>query len=313
MLAVECTVLLSAACVVRIGFYASAKELVGWPITPGFDFSGVVSKTGKNVENFSPGDKVFGITLFDAYATHVVVPQDQIFPIPDKISYEEAAGFPTVFLTAYYALYLLAVIHSGSTILIHSAAGGVGSALLQLCRQAGWRSIGVVGGSHKVEAAKAMGADKVIDKSKEDLWKMVEAYAPKGCDVIMDGNGFLTLKDGYKHLAPGGKLISYGFHSMFPRRGGKPNKIKLMLGYFRTPKFNPLNLATRNRSVLAFNLSFMLDRKDLLLEAMQNMLSWLTADSIQVPPVSTYPFDEVARAHSDLESGKTIGKLILIP
>jgi len=302
-----------ADCIVRMGLYASAKEYVGWPITPGFEFAGLVAQTGEDVKDLPIGSEVFGVTRFGAYSTHVVVPRDQLFKIPKGFSYEQAAGFPTIYLTAYYALHLVVKIFPDSTILVHSAAGGVGSALLQLCRLAGWKTIGVVGSSHKVQAAREMGAHRVIDKSREDLWKRVEELAPEGCDAILDGNGALTLKQSYKHLKPTGKLISYGFHSMFPRKFGVPNYLKLAWDYLRTPFFNPLNMHKKNRSVVTFNLSFLFDRKDLFRIAMNSLYGWLEEGKITMPRVTTYPFTEAARAHRDIQSGKTLGKLVLVP
>ena len=302
-----------ADCVVRMGFYASQKKYIGWPVTPGFDFSGVVVKTGKDVSKVKEGDKVFGASFFNAYATHVVVPHDWVFPIPDHMSFEEAGGFMTIYCTAYYALHLSAIIFPGSTVLVHSAAGGVGSALLQLCRQAGWRTIGVVGSSHKVEAAKNMGADVVIDKSQEDLWKAVKTHAPEGCDVVMDGNGISTLKGSYRALKPTGKLISYGFHSMFPKKKGIPNYYKLMMDYFRTPKFNPIDMHKKNKSLITFNLSFLFKRKDLRDMVLNDLNSWLNKGQIRMPKITTYPFEEVAQAHRDIQSGQTEGKLVLVP
>lgn len=302
-----------ADCVVRMGFYASQKKYIGWPVTPGFDYSGIVAKTGRNVDRIKPGDKVFGAIFFNAYATHVTASQDWVFPIPPNISFEEAGGFMTIFCTAYYALHLSVKIFSGSTILVHSASGGVGSALLQLCKQAGWRTIGVVGSSHKVEAAKRMGADVVIDKSKEDLWKAVRTHAPEGCDIVLDGNGILTLKGSYRALKPTGKLISYGFHSMFPKTKGIPNYYKLMMNYLRTPKFNPVDMHKKNKSLITFNLSFLFRRKDLLDITMRDLYPWFSEGTIRMPEIAPYAFEDVAQAHRDIQSGRTVGKLILVP
>ncbi|MFQ5583736.1 MAG: zinc-binding dehydrogenase [Calditrichia bacterium] len=281
-------------------------------MTPGFEFSGIVSAVGKNVRNFKTGDKVFGVTRFHAYATHLIVPEQQLYKLPGNILFEEAGGFPAIYLTAYYALHFVVKIFPGSTILIHSAAGGVGSALLQLCKLAGWRTIGVVGRSHKVGAARAMGADVVIDKSSENIWEMVEKHAPQGVDVILDANGFVTLKEGFKHLKPTGKMISYGFHSMFYSRSGILNYLKLLYGYLRTPSFNPLRMHEKNVCIATFNLSFLFDRGDLLQTAMESLYPWFEEEKIRVPKITTYPFEEVARAHADLQSGQTVGKLVLI-
>jgi NADPH:quinone reductase-like Zn-dependent oxidoreductase len=302
-----------ADCVIRMGLYASAKEYVGWPITPGFEFSGAVEEHGKDVTDIAVGASVYGVTRFNGYATHVVVPRDQVFTIPENITFTQAAGFPTIYLTAYYALHLTVKIFPSSVILVHSAAGGVGSALLQLSKAAGWHTIGVVGSSHKVEAAKKMGADVVIDRSTEDLWKEVEAHAPEGCDVILDGSGVSTLKKGFKHLKPTGKLISYGFHSMFPKNYGVPNYAKLLVDYLRTPRFSPLNMHLKNKSLITFNLSFLFDRKDLLKIAMRSLSGMLEQGAIGLPEITEYPFDSVIQAHKDLQSGTTTGKLVLIP
>jgi len=301
-----------ADCVTRMGYYASAKEYVGWPITPGFDFSGIVSQVGKNVKNLKVGEPVFGISRFNSYATHVVVPRHQLFSIPKTCTFEEAGGFPTIFLTAYYALHMVTRIYPGSILLIHSAAGGMGSALLQLSRHAGWRTIGVVGNPGKVEAAKAIGADIVIDKSKENLWEAVDKHAPHGLDAVLDGNGYITLKDGAKRLRNNGKLIAYGFHSMFPKRSGIANIFKLAWDYLRTPRFNPISTHNRNISLITFNLSFMFERTDLFDIAMGDLYKWFAEKKIRMPKITSYPFADAAQAHKDLQSGKTIGKLVLV-
>ena len=123
-----------------------------------------------------------------------------------------------------------------------------------------------------------------------------------------------TLKHSYEHLAVPGKLIVYGFTTMMPRSGsGRPNWLKLIWGYLRTPRFNPLDMTNFSRSVLAFNLSYMFEQTWLLEQAMADLGGWLDEGKIQAPPVTIYPLDAVADAHRDLESGKTVGKLILIP
>jgi len=301
-----------ADCVVRMGLYTSAKKYIGWPITPGFEFSGVIREVSRDIGGLSVGTRVFGVTWFGAYSTHVVVPCDQVFVIPDNISFEEAGGFLTIYLTAYYALHLAVKIFPRSTILVHSAAGGVGSALLQLCKLAGWRTVGVVGRSHKVKAARDMGASVVIDKSREDLWKAAETHAPEGYDVILDGNGVATLRGSYKHLKPTGKLIAYGFHSMFPKKRGMPNYFKLALDYLRTPFFNPVNMHNQNKSVVTFNLSFLFDRKDLFQIAMQSLYTWFKEEKIRMPEITPYAFEEADKAHRDLQLGETVGKLVLV-
>ena len=228
-----------ADCCVRMGVYRSAKEFVGWPITPGFEVSGVVTDVGDEVKQFAAGDKVIALTRFGGYTTHLCVPEDQLLRMPLTLSFEQAAALPVIFLTAYYALYELAHPRPKQIMLVHSAAGGVGSALVQLGKLAGCVVIGVVGSTHKIDIVKQLGAAAVIDKSKQDLWAEANKLAPKGFDQIYDANGAETLTQSYKHLAPGGKLIIYGFHSMFSKGRGTPNWFKMLWQYRGRPASNP--------------------------------------------------------------------------
>jgi NADPH:quinone reductase-like Zn-dependent oxidoreductase len=298
---------------VRMGLYASAKEYVGWPITPGFEVAGVVGAVGAGVEDLRAGDEVFAVTRFGGYASHVVVDRAYVFAVPPGVSLEQAAALPAVYMTAWWALFELAHPRPGATVLVHSAAGGVGGALVQMLRIAGATIVGVVGSSHKVAAVKATGAHHVIDKSTQDLWKEAERIAPDGYDLILDANGVSTVGASYKHLRRAGKLVVYGFHSMMPKSGGTPNWPKLAYDYVRTPRLNLLDMVNDSRSVLAFNLSYLFDRLEILREAIDQIRGWLADGKLAPPPVSTYPLADVARAHADIESGKTVGKLVLVP
>ena len=301
-----------ADCVTRMGLYTSARHYVGYPITPGFEVAGRVIRSGSAVHGLADGSRVIAITRFGAYATRLAVKRHQVVPLPDALDLEQGAAFPGVSLTAGFALVELPHPRAGSSIRVHSAAGGVGSMLVQLGKVAGCRVVGVVGASHKVGAAQALGADAVIDKSTQPLWREAERLSPGGYDIVLDANGVSTLKQSYNHLAPVGRLVVYGFHSMLPRRGGIPHKLRLAWDYWRTPRFSPFSLTTRNRSVLGFNLSFLFDRTEIMQLGLQQLLTWLDEGKLQPPSVTPYPFEQVADAHRDLESGQTVGKLVLV-
>jgi len=285
---------------------------VGWPITPGFEVSGVVKEVGEGVTGREVGQRVLAVTLFDGYATQVCVPQHQVFALPDDLDFVQAAGLPAVFMTAWMALSFLAHPRPGDALLVHSAAGGVGSSLVQLAKAKGCRVVGVVGRSHKVEVAKDLGCDVVIDKSSQDLWSEARRAAPDGYDVVLDANGVSTLSDSYASLRPAGKLVVYGFGSMLPRKAGRPNYAKLAMDFVRTPRFNPLNLTNHSKSVLAFNLSYLFDRRDLLADGMTDVMALLAEGAIRPPPATPYAFADVAQAHMDIQSGNTTGKLVLV-
>jgi NADPH:quinone reductase-like Zn-dependent oxidoreductase len=232
--------------------------------------------------------------------------------LPGRLDASQAAGLPAVYMTAWYALCELVRLRPGRKLLVHSAAGGVGGALIQLGKIAGCTVVGVVGAPHKVAAAKELGADHVIDKSSANLWGEAARLAPDGYDVVLDANGVATLGESYRHLGVGGRLVVYGFHTMMPKKGGRPNYAKLAYDWVRTPRYNPLDLVNENKSVLAFNLSYLFHEVEVMAEGMDALLKWVEEGRVKAPPVKTYPLENVAQAHRDIESGTTVGKLVLL-
>lgn len=298
--------------IIRMGLYASARELHGYPITPGFELAGRIAAIGPGVDAFAPGDEVLAITLFGGYCSRIVLPVDNVFRRPPTLDAAQAAALPTVFLTAWFMVHRQLHPRPGERWLVHSAAGGVGSALCQLGALAGCRVVGVVGSTHKVAHCRAMGADAVIDKSSEALWRAAEQHAPDGYEAIFDANGVATLKHSYAHLAPTGRLAIYGFHSMLPR-DGRLNWLRLAWDWLRTPRFNPLDMTQRNRSVLAANLSFLQSHASELREGMVWLLERFADGRLRPLPVETFPLERAADAQRRLESGMTVGKLVLTP
>lgn len=296
---------------VRLGVYESAKEDVGWPITPGFEVAGTIQAIGPAVRDFHVGQPVIAFTRFDGYATQVRVSETQVMPLPESWTMEEGAGFPAVFFTAYHAIYQNIVLPRGTKALVHSAAGGVGTALVQLCKSEDFYTVGVIGSSHKRSYLEKFGPDVIIDKSTQNLWAEAEKAAPKGYDVIFDANGFSTFKQSYRHLRPTGKLVAYGSHSLLSKKGGHLNYLKAGLGLLRTPRFNPLEMIGSNRGVIGFNLSFLFDEKDRILECIEGVRKKIAEGKIRPIPVTPIPFEKVADAHRLIESGQSVGKIVL--
>lgn len=298
--------------IIRMGLYASAKKLHGYPITPGFEVAGRIVAVGDGVDDWQRGDEVIGLTLFNGYASQVRLPAAGVFAKPPLLDWVQAATLPTVFLTAWWMVHRQVHPVPGERWLVHSAAGGVGSALLQLARLADARAIGVVGAAHKADHAAAMGADTVIDKSQQDLWGNARRHAPDGYHAIFDANGVATLRQSYRHLAPTGRLVIYGFHSMLPQ-DGRLNWARLTWNWLRTPRFNPLRMTQENRSVLAANLSFLQSHAPSLREGMLWLLERFADGRLQPLPVETFDLADAAAAQQRLESGQTVGKLALLP
>ncbi|MCH2107789.1 MAG: zinc-binding dehydrogenase [Polyangiaceae bacterium] len=304
-----------ADCVVRLGLYPSAKKYGGYPITPGFEFAGVIEDPGGSASELPLGTRVFGVIRFGAYQEYVCVPADQLYPVPDVLSQAEAGGFCVTALTAYYALHELGALSSEKTVLVHSAAGGVGTALVQLARAAGARVIGVVGAAHKRSLVEQLGADQVIVRSEvgegAGLISALRAASPQGYDIVCDANGYKSLRQSYSLLRPTGRLVIYGAHTMLTRGSGAVHWLRLAWAALRTPTFQPLKLTNENRSVLGFNLSYLFEEKGVLKNAMERLLEMLERGELKVATLQEYPLEDVVRAHQDLQSGTTTGKLVL--
>ncbi|MEN1729184.1 MAG: zinc-binding dehydrogenase, partial [Pseudomonadota bacterium] len=138
------------------------------------------------------------------------------------------------------------------------------------------------------------------------------ALAPEGFETIFDANGASTLKASYQHLAPTGRLVIYGFASMLPQNG-RLNWLKLARDWFKTPRFNPLDMTQANKSVLAANLSFLQAHAPTMQDGMHWLLEHFASGQLEPLPVETFPLAQAAEAQQRIESGQTIGKLALIP
>jgi len=310
-----------ADCCIRWGLYESALQFVGWPIVPGFDVAGTVEQVpSSSSSSWKVGDKVFGVTLFGAYSSRVLIPCVQLRKIPSSLSFTQAAAIPAVALTALYALQLAGHFPSPSkcsnkAILIHSAAGGVGSMLVQMSKILGLSPVvGVVGRSSKVDFLQSLGCHVVIDKSQTELWKAAEAASPDGYSCIMDANGVSTLQQSYNHLAPTGRLVVFGFHSNLPmgRAALSPLEwIRMAVKMSSMPKFDPMDLTVSNKSVLGFNLSFFEKEVELVSELLDQICEWLERGKLHCPRIVEMEMKDIGEAHNLIMSGKSVGKIVI--
>ena len=313
---------------IRWGLYESALRYVGWPIVPGFDFSGVV-EFAHPLSGFHAGDHVFGFTLFGSYSTRLLVPQSQVRKLPTLPSRMLSSSLsplalmssvPAVAATALHALSLASIWPTplrsrNKAVLIHSAAGGVGSMLLQMCRLLGCHPIvAVVGSKHKTSICMQLGAHHVIDKSSTDLWKQAEQFSPDGFAAIFDANGVETLSSSYNHLARCGHLVIYGFHTNIPKATSWLSPLswmRMIAGMIRMPHFDPMCLVTDSRTVAGFNLSFFAEEAEIIDAYMQQIIAWIEADKLDFPPVEAYAFHDVDKAQEAIQTGLSIGKIIV--
>jgi NADPH:quinone reductase-like Zn-dependent oxidoreductase len=296
----------------RMGIYPGTPKP---PFIPGLEIAGVVEKgiEGGRLpegEPLRPGDAVVALSDFNAYAEWVAVPARHAFPLPTGMPFEDAAAIPVNYLTAYHSMVTMGNLQPGDRILIHSAAGGVGIAAVQLARSLHLAIFGT-GGPGKQEYLRKMGVEHVIDYEKSDFVDVVHKFAPDGIEMVMDAIGGKSLARSYRCLGPTGRLVVYGFSAAAGRKG-KRSWLRGLTALLQTPWFHPLKLMGQNVSVLGVNLGRLFPRSALLRRELDEIFRLYGAGKIKPVIAKTFPLAQAAAAHQYIHDRKNIGKVILI-
>ncbi|MFA0964149.1 medium chain dehydrogenase/reductase family protein [Roseivirga sp. BDSF3-8] len=287
------------------GLYSATPD---GAFVPGLEYAGTIISTGEGVKHLKPGDKVMGVTRFGGYATHITIDARYVTHLPVNWSPEEGAAFPVQALTAYYALFELGNLQKGMSVLIHSAAGGVGIFAGRMAREAGAYTIGTIGSAKKVEVLEREGYEKIIVRDKDFPQKLNEALRGRELQVVLECIGGRIFKQSLEALDPMGRLVTYGSAS-FATHGNRPNYLKLIWKYLFRPKVDPMKLPTSNKSVMGFNLIWLYEKAELMHELMEKIGEM----NIGKPFVGqTYDFTSLPEAVTALQSGQTVGKVIVI-
>jgi NADPH:quinone reductase-like Zn-dependent oxidoreductase len=293
-----------------LGLYKASPKT---DFIPGLEFSGVITDKGRNVTGFSNGDRVIGVIRFGAYTTHINIDHRYIIRLPDGWSFEEGASFIVQALTAYYALVPLGNINklqelvTRPTVLIHSAAGGVGIYANRIAKRFSAYTIGTIGSASKTDLLKSEGYDEIIVRNNNFRAELEERLNGKKLDLIMDAVGGKIQKDSFDFLAPTGRLVSYGL-SQFMSHGKSPNYFKLALRYLTMPRYQSLTLIESNKSILGFNLIWLYDRVNL----MKTMLDEISLLQLGKPFIGkVFSYDRFIRAIREFQSGNTTGKVVV--
>jgi NADPH2:quinone reductase len=278
----------------RTGLY----PLPALPATPGMEGSGIVEAIGEGVTEVAIGDRVAyaGIPP-GAYAEVRRIPAHRLVQLPEKISFQQGAAMMLQGMTARYLLRGCYDVKKGDTILIHAAAGGVGSIVCQWAKHLGATVIGTVGSPAKAELARAHGCDHTILYNDEDFTaRTKEITGGNGVDVAYDSVGQATFMQSLDCLRPMGMMVSFGQAS-----GSVP---PLDLGELAARG----SLFLTRPSLMAYTAA----REDLLNHA-GDLFEVVQSGAVKIEVNQTYPLAEAARAHRDLEARKTTGSTILIP
>lgn len=286
------------------GMYKAAPKT---DFVPGLEYAGVIVKVGAEVTGWKTGDKIMGVTRFGAYTDTLNIDARYIIGLPDGWSMDEGASFLVQAITAYYALIDLGRMQPGETVLIHSAAGGVGIQANRIAKKLGGFTIGSVGSDTKTDLLRKEGYDGWIVRSENFLQDLERTLNERPLNIVMECIGGSILRDGFKTLAPEGRMIIYG-NASFTTHGSKPNKFKMLLRYLRRPKIDPLLLPNSNKSVMGFNLIWLYHQTN----KFKRVVDELMVLQLPAPHVGAeFPFDKLQDAVRALQSGRTTGKVVV--
>ena len=290
----------------RLGFYPDAPKP---PMVVGYEVAGLVDAIGSDVTGLSPGDRVVALTRFGGYSDTVVIPAAQTFQLPDHLSDAEAAAVPVVYLTAALALYRMAALTPGETVLVHNAGGGVGIAATQLALLRRATVIGTASAT-KHDALRSFGVEHTIDYRTANVPEEVKRVTRgRGVDVVLDPIGGSSFADSYRMLAPLGRLVIFGLSSAAP--GEQRNLWRAFRAWMDTPRFNAMSLINRNRGVFGLHMGHLWDERRQVAPVMDMLASELGAGRLTPIVARTFPLERVADAHRYLQSRQNIGKVVL--
>lgn len=286
------------------GLYKAAPKR---DFIPGLEFSGIVAAKGKDVEDLEIGDRIMGSVRFGSYTTRLNIDRRYVTAIPDGWTFEEGASFIVQALTAYYALITLGGLKPGQTVLIHSAAGGVGIYANRIAKKFSAYTIGTIGNPAKRSLLEREGYDQIIVRNGNFRDALVKSLDGKKLDLIMDAVGGKVQKDSFDMLATTGRMVAYGL-SQFASPGARPNYLKLALQFISMPRYQTLTLIESNKSILGFNLIWLYDRVDML----KSMLDETQALHLEKPYIgAVFTFDRLKEAINLFQSGGTTGKVVV--
>ena len=260
------------------------------------------------------GDRVMVLTRFGGFATAVNADTRYLLRTPDAWSSEEAAAFPVQAMTAWYGLVRLGELAPGETVLVHSAAGGVGLNALAIAERIGARAIATVGAEDKVAflgRERGLTADRIIVRDRRRFGTQIDealtSVDAAGLDLVFDAVAGPYFLPALTRLRPEGRYVLYGAADFMPA-GTRPNWLKLAWQYLRRPRVDPMRLIDRNRAVVGFNLIWLFDEAHRLPDAFAAARAL-----IERPPFigAPYSFAELPAALEALQSGRTVGKVVV--
>jgi NADPH:quinone reductase-like Zn-dependent oxidoreductase len=286
----------------RVGLYQDAPKP---PCVVGYEVAGTILELGEGVEGFTSGQRVVASTMFGGYSSQVVVPANDVMPLPDELSFEQGAAIPVNYGTAWAGLIGYGNLQLGERVLIHAAAGGVGIAATQIAKRYGAEVYGTASPS-KHGRITELGVDHALDYTR-DGW---ERGLPK-FDVIMDAVGGRSFRRSYSLLRPGGRMVAFGASAVMS--GEKRNLATALGTVLKMPRFNMIKQMSESKAVIGLNMLSLWKDRGTLQPWITPLRALLDDGTVKPVVAGEFALEETGSAHRMISERRNVGKVILVP
>lgn len=290
--------------VARRGLYPDAPKN---PAVLGYDVAGTVESVGAEVTEYSKGDRVTALTRFGGYAEYAVTMVEGLAKIPEAFDTGLSTALATQACTAYHCAVQSVNMHEGDNVLIHAAAGGVGSTLVQIAKHKGCNVYGTAS-KNKLAHLRSIGVDYPIDYRNTDFYEAVKSQlGGHELDFAYDSIGGKTFKQSYKLLKPGGTMVYFGAAAQIGS-----NKVKALGVALGFGVFSPIQLLMSSKSLVAVNMLRIADHKPQLFDRIfSGVIDYVEKGIIKPTLAKKFHVNDIAEAHEYLESRQSIGKVVI--
>ncbi len=290
----------------------SRKGQYSWapprPYVPGMEAAGEVVEVGSDVSNIQKGDRVIMGAQYGAYAEYMKSKQHLVYPIPKGWSWQEAAAFLVNFITAWVALFKLGRLQAGEKVLIQAAAGGVGTAAVQLASKAGAKVAGTASKPDKLDLIKKLGADLAINYSTTDFEQELRMQWG-GVDVCLEVVGGEVFRKSKDLLVPFGRMVVAGYASI-PLKKWKP--WTWWPAWRDAPKVGVMDMAKGSFGIAATHIGYLTEKPEIAQSVYKELVSFVHTHGIKPVIGKEFAFNELPQAHAFMESRKSVGKIVVM-
>jgi NADPH:quinone reductase-like Zn-dependent oxidoreductase len=286
----------------RVGLYQDAPKP---PCVVGYEVAGTILELGEGVRDLTPGQRVVAGTQFGGYASQVVVPAQDVVPLPDRLSFEQGAAIPVNYATAWAGLIGYGNLQPGERVLIHAAAGGVGIAATQIAKRQGAEVYGTASPA-KHERILTNGVDRPVDYTKPGWEKGMPKF-----DVILDAVGGRSFRISYDLLRPGGRLVAFGASAVMS--GEKRNLVTALGTVMRMPRFKIIKQMSESKAVIGLNMLTLWKDRGTLQPWIEPLQAMLDDGTVEPVVAGEFSFERAGEAHRMISERRNVGKVVLTP